>query len=408
MRISGYGRKSFCLFLSFYFGVGLAFFTPLSAFADSDIMNRLNACEQAVFGKTNKFQSLSKRIDTIEKVVFGKNMDWSAPEALDQIERVLSGGNRKVEPAESKAFEVEVEDDEPDLDIDALFDKAMEAHERGDDKRAEALFRKILEIGPTEVDALFSLATILEDHHEYEESLRLIRRILRIDPNDQEARTALASIQDKLRQRTEGRSAAEKSDWVEDGVQSFYLDGKSSSEPLNHPPSTTKAKDTTSDDVLAHAAEKFKRGNYREVIQDLSQHIARNPYDHMARYAISKAYTKVNELDNAISNLKVAIALDPTNARYKSTLDNLEIEGLQKRVPDQAVIGKKPGGIVPMAPEPGETMYNFSHSGVGKVLRYAIAGAAIGMAANSYPRGSVGRGALQGGLMGLAMGLLGW
>lgn len=407
MRISGYGRKSFCLFLSVYLGVGLAFFTPLPALADSDVMNRLNACEQAVFGKTNKFQSLSKRIDAIEKVVFGKNMDWSAPEALDQIESVLSGGNRKIQP-ESKPLEVEVEDDEPGLDIDALFDKAMEAHERGDDKKAEALFRKVLEIEPTMVDALFSLATILENHHDYEASLALIKRVLRIDPNDQEAKTALASIQAKLRQVTGGEQASGKSDWVEDGVQSFYLDGKKPSAPVSQPPTVSRQKGTTSNDALANAAEKFKSGNYREVIQDLSQHIAQNPYDHMARFAISKAYTKVNELDNAISNLKVAIALDPTNARYKSALDNLEIEGLQKKVPDQAVIGKKPGGIVPMAPEPGETVYNFSHSGVGKVLRYAIAGAAIGMATNSYPRGSVGRGALQGGLMGLAIGLLGW
>lgn len=374
--------------------------------------------EQIVMGRTYPAGTPEQRIRGLEQILFGRASSLSMAEAVLKVGNVVDK-SESVEPqrAPEKTFDIEAEQDRSISTPQSsdLLDRALDAYDGGDANEAIKLLKELLSAEPAHTDALFSLASIFEKQHKDVEALELYKRVLRMDPTDEDA---IAGVKKLSKMATANPKLPKSSDWVEDeSLTHFHIseeDNRSQSNQSyrSHRPAsiaTVKKPTTQNPEVLLTQAIQAKKANDLEkAILLFRKYLYQNPKAHQVKFALAKTYEKTGDKEMAKRVIKDALTDSPENAVYERTLAQLDPKSRTSELPKYTTVGSRKDGIVPMAPESGERMYQMAHSSLGRTLRYAIAGAAIGAANNSYYRGGMGRGALQGGLMGLALGLLRW
>lgn len=385
---------------------------------ESQYIPLIERYEQIVMGRTYPAGSPEQRVRGLEQILFGR------ASSLPIAEVVLKIGNT-VDKSESVAskrapeetFEIEAEQDQRILTPQPsdLLDRALEAYDRGDANGAIMLLKELLRSEPANSDALFSLASIFEKQHRDVEALEFYKRVLKLDPTDEDA---IAGVRKLSRNATVNTRLRKSSDWVEDeSLTHFHVSEENSlsqSSPKynsERPVSVAATKRPATQNVealLAQAIEAKKANDLDRAILLFRKYLYQKPKVHQVKFALAKTYERAGDKDMAKRVLKDALTDSPENAVYERALAHLDPKSRTSDLPKYTTVGSRKDGIVPMVPESGERMYQMAHSSLGRTLRYALAGAAIGAASNSYYRGGMGRGALQGGLMGLALGLLKW
>lgn len=374
--------------------------------------------EQIVMGRTYPAGTPEQRIKELEQILFGRASSLSMAEAVLKVGNVVDK-SESVTPqrAPENTFDIEAEQDRSisTPQSNDLFDRALEAYDGGDANEAIKLLKELLSLEPAHNDALFSLASIFEKQHRDIEALELYKRVLKMEPTDEEA---IAGVRKLSRTAAVNTKLRKSSDWVEDeSLTHFHIseeNSRSQSSPgysSERPASVAAIKKPTAQNaevLLARAIEAKKANDLEKAILLFRKYLYQNPKAHQVKFALAKTYEKAGDKEMAMRVIRDALTDSPENAVYERALAHLDPKSRTSDLPKYTTVGSRKDGIVPMVPESGERMYQMAHSSLGRTLRYALAGAAIGAANNSYYRGGMGRGALQGGLMGLALGLLKW
>lgn len=411
-------NKAFLLALS-VLTLSLLFATQaLADTVEDQYLPLIERYEQIVMGRTYPAGTPEQRIKGLEQILFGRASSLSMAEALLKVGNVVDK-SESITPqrAPENTFDIEAEEDRSISTPQSsdLFDRALQAYDGGDANEAIKLLKELLSSEPAHNDALFSLASIFEKQHRDIEALELYKRVLKMDPSDEEA---IAGVRKLSRTAAVNTKLRQSSDWVEDeSLTHFHMseeNSRSQSSPnysRERPASVAAIKKPAPQNtemLLAQAIEAKKANDLEKAILLFRKYLYQNPKAHQVKFALAKTYEKAGDKDMAKRVIKDALTDSPENAVYERALAHLDPKSRTSDLPKYTTVGRRKDGIVPMTPESGERMYQMAHSSLGRTLRYAIAGAAIGAANNSYYRGGMGRGALQGGLMGLALGLLKW
>lgn len=129
----------------------------------------------------------------------------------------------------------------------ALLREGMEAHKRGEEAKAEQLFKKVVLLEPRNPDGYFNLGALAEKKNDLAGALMSYRAALNLSPDDRELREAVESVESQLGVEIAGGAATSR------GSGSGHSSGIS--------PSASSA---TSSGVSEREAEEVRRAEIRE------------------------------------------------------------------------------------------------------------------------------------------------
>jgi len=92
----------------------------------------------------------------------------------------------------------------------ALLREGMEAHKRGEEAKAEQLFKKVVLLEPRNPDGYFNLGALAEKKNDLAGALMSYRAALNLSPDDRELREAVESVESQLGVEIAGSSAASR------------------------------------------------------------------------------------------------------------------------------------------------------------------------------------------------------
>jgi serine/threonine protein kinase len=142
----------------------------------------------------------------------------SVVDAAPSLDDVGSGAPDQAEPLDptaspSKSASNRPPDDEATAavpDVDELLREARQAQGRGDSKRADELFRRVLEQRPRNLAALEGLSGLAFNRGDHAAAAGYLKRAVKISPRDAELRIRLGDAHFKLRQYPKARREFEK------------------------------------------------------------------------------------------------------------------------------------------------------------------------------------------------------
>lgn len=184
-----------------------------------------------------------------------------------------------------------------------LLRQALDAHNQNDIAGAERIFKQVLAIDPRNADANFNLGAMYEDKGDLNGALRFYKSAAAASPSDKDIQDALNGVNDKIRQQ---RVAQDTQSQVEHKLQLKQ--------------------------IAQDAAAAYKAGKYDQAIQSLNRIAADEPNDPNVQYGLGQAYRGKGDVNRARQYLNKAIALDPNNGLYRSTLSDLSHDSQRPQV----------------------------------------------------------------------------
>ncbi len=92
--------------------------------------------------------------------------------------------------------------------VTALLREGMEAHRKGEDVRAEQLFKRVVLLEPRNPDGYFNLGAMAEKKHDLAAALMSYHAALNLSPDDKELREAVDSVEGMINAQRSGRHVA--------------------------------------------------------------------------------------------------------------------------------------------------------------------------------------------------------
>ena len=283
-------------------------------------LNKLANLETIIYGSAHKNLPNEKRVDSLEKIIFGKTHGGSLHARLFTLASTINGNqNSALSPPiapsldrsdtlkssiPSAAPQSDWQTDENDIAtpseakhdrITNLLQQAMQNYNNGQTNQAEALFKNVLSIDNANPDANFNLGAIAESRSDWQNALNYYQAALRANPNDQETKKAVQSVQKKLSLANQTPSKT-----------------KLSSQQI----SMLKAK-------VDQAASDYQKGNYDAAIANLKSVIAQAPDQADVYFALGQAYKAKGLNHEASSAFSQALNLEPNNKQYSDALAEL-------------------------------------------------------------------------------------
>jgi Tfp pilus assembly protein PilF len=290
---------------------------------DYEDLNKLNALETVIYGASRQNLPHEKRVDALEKVLFGKSNDGPYHPRLFAISSALDGENNNVlspplapgldradndgslpptAPAKSR------QSDEYDIDtpsqakrdrINHLLQQAMHLYEQGQINQAETVFKNVLSLDNRNTDANFNLGAIAEGRSDWHNALFYYQQAAKSNPNEQETKNAIASMQNKIANNKQAFSS---------GTNTKKL----SAQQIE----ALKVK-------VNQAANDYEKGNYDAAISNLKAVLTQAPDQADIHYALGQAYKAKGDNQQAVIALNQATKLAPYNTEYKDALAEL-------------------------------------------------------------------------------------
>ena len=111
----------------------------------------------------------------------------------------------------------------------ALLREGMEAHKRGEEAKAEQLFKKVVLLEPRNPDGYFNLGALAEKKNDLAGALMSYRAALNLSPDDRELREAVESVESQLGVEIAGGSAPSRGSGHSSGISASASSPSSSS-----------------------------------------------------------------------------------------------------------------------------------------------------------------------------------
>lgn len=432
---------------------------PLSALALNSAEERLlSAYEVQLFGKARPQMSEDARLRGVETSLFGQPKGGDAESRLDAVSKLMgktieakqNGLNppiaaqydRSEFAPQPKATPAAVSpgahaEQAPPKATDSdtakeLLRTALAKHAEGKTAEAERIFKQVLRVDPSNTDANFSLGTLAEQRGDLSGAARFYKIASASNPSDLEIQDALTAIQNKMRNQQVAQQQAQQK------AQEQQISAQRKNE--------LRA-------LAEQAATAYKAGDFDSAIAKVSKVAAAEPQDANAQFALAQAWRGKGDYNRAQGYLSAALAIDPGNSLYQTTMRDMQQEGQQRVQQQMAQQDSRPQGeITPFAPDnrgggaggglrgglagmfgggnndaadygpddSGSPAYGWSggnssggyaysssgRSRIGSAMAGGLMGAAVGAFTGRGTAGGVKQGMIQGGLMGAMMGLI--
>lgn len=294
-------------------------------------LNKLGGLETVIYGSAHKNLPNEKRVDSLEKILFGKTHSGSLHARIFAIATALNGTANTLSPPIAPALDREDtlkgpaprvtsegdwEADEPNAPasdakqarINNSLQQAMQLYNDGQISQAEVMFKKVLSLDSRNADANYNLGAIAESRSDWEEALHYYQTALRSNPGDEDIKNAIASMQSKL--------ASNKNNQIQPANKNTKLSSKQVE--------LLKAK-------VDQAANDYAKGNYDAAIVNLKTVIAQAPDQADVYYALGQAYKAKNQNQLAADAFNHAANLAPDNKQYSDALAQINTDAGQSQ-----------------------------------------------------------------------------
>lgn len=365
---------------------------PAMAATDGE---RLAQYETVVFGQENTKLSTDKRLQALEKSLFGKASSGASAARLDAIGKLVQGkSSSEYLPAlppmldrsqfmkepqtppqrRETAAAPQYDEAPPPADsserVNGMLREAMKLYSAGRLVDAERIYQSVLAIDFRNPDANFNLGAIAEDRGDLKAAQGFYRTANKANPDDDEVRDALASVEQKLRSGQAAKVAEAQA-------------------PKNEP-----ANDPALKGIAAQAAADYKKGDFDAAISKLNFLSKRSPYDANVQFALGQAWRGKGNSNEALKHLRAASTLNPKNDLYASAVNQVQADadkrggsggsgGPLQYQPDQLTAsnddGKQAGEITPFTGAVEDAARNPSGFGGGMGGGFPGVGALSGM-----------------------------
>lgn len=317
---------------------------PVSAreSADSD---RLGQFESIIFGEQHSKQPTQKRLQELEKSLFGKASSGSTETRLEAIGKLVQGKSSsqylpavppimdrsqfmkepETPPQRRETASTPQYDDAPPSAtsserVTGMLREAMKLYSEGKLVDAERVYQSVLAIDFRNPDANFNLGAIAEDRGDLKAAAGFYRTAIKSNPDDDEVKDALASVEQKLRTAQAAKAA-----------------------PSNRPDDGA-ANDPALKGIASQAAADYRNGDFDAAISKLNFLAKRSPYDANVQFALGQAWRGKGNSNEALKHLRAASSINPKNDLYLSTLNQVQNDA-DKRGPQSQPQSAPPGQL---------------------------------------------------------------
>lgn len=305
---------------------------PVAA-SDTADMDRLGQYETVVFGEEHSKQSTDKRLQELEKSLFGKVSHGSTTSRLDSISKLVQGKTSsqylppvppmmdrsqfmkepQAPPQRQETAAAPQYDEAPPSAgsserVTGMLREAMKLYSEGKLVDAERVYQSVLAIDFRNPDANFNLGAIAEDRGDLKAAAGFYRTASKSNPDDDEVKDALAAVEQKLRKTQTAKSA----------------------EPNR--PDNEAANDPALKGIASQAAADYRKGDFDAAISKLNFLSKRSPFDANVQFALGQAWRGKGNSNEALKHLRAASTLNPKNDLYLSTLQQVQTDA-DKRGP---------------------------------------------------------------------------
>jgi tetratricopeptide (TPR) repeat protein len=395
---------------------------------------RLDKLEKKLYGKTSK-QSTTARLAAISKTLTAQHKELLMPNMAPQLDTSLSNGGSTSGSASSAprpAPSVAKYDDSYDRDqtpahsgnqplLQSTLARALQEYSQGNKSAAQSDFQKVLKIDPQNADAHYNLGALAEEQGDFSSALNQYQLAQKASPEDNDIAQAVSSVKAKLQYQQVAQTQNQQAERIQEQQRQQQ-----------------KQRDQLKL-LAAQAASDYHAGNYDAAIAKLNTVAQGAPNDPDVQFALAQAYRGKKNIDQARFHLNRAVAMDPNNALYRNALNDLNHDsttanaGMPQPAPDyhnynqgqgQDQLASAPqdnapvGQLTPFTDTNSSGM-QYGHASAGGsssgIMRFLPMLGLGGMAAapmmmggaNGYGGGSprIAR-AMQGGLAGAAIGAL--
>ncbi len=302
-------------------------FSPSFARAVSELdyadLTKLASLETTIFGTSHKNLPSEKRIDSLEKILFGKiekgpfhtriyalataingkHNDLLSPPVAPELDHSSPLGNDTQPPTAPPIATSDSADSLPPAEaqndrVKTMLQEAMQLYGQGQTDRAEKIFKNVLKLDYQNPDANFNLGAIAEGRSDWQTALHYYKAAQKSNPSDEETQNAVNSMEAK----------------IANGHQNTTRPSPANSQKLS--PSQI----ATLKERVNQAASDYEKGNYDAAISNLKVVVAQAPDQPDVYYALGQAYKAKGLNREASAALNQAINLDPSNQQYKDAL----------------------------------------------------------------------------------------
>ncbi len=296
-------------------------FLPASLAAASGDLNysdlaQLTSLETIIYGSPHKSLPGEKRIESLEKVIFGKAHSGSGHDRIVAIAAAINGQDNNLlapplaagldrsdaltkTPSPPLAPEVSEQSKTADADmpptaqqdrIKIMLQQAMQLYSQGQVSPAETIFKNVLSLDSSNSDANFNLGAIAEGKSDWSSALRYYQAALKANPTDEDIKTAVQNMQTKIKAEQSMAKGANS------GQQSASRANKLSPPQIE----ALRAK-------VNQAASDYQSGNFDAAIDNLKGVASQAPDQADVQYALGQAYLAKGLYENARSALTKAL-----------------------------------------------------------------------------------------------------
>ena len=205
--------------------------------------------------------------------------------------------------------------------IQTQFQEGFAAHQRGELARAQAIYRKVLELQPGHFDALYLSGVIAAQTNVPQQAVELIGRALEINPDNAAAHYTLGNVLLALKKFDDALASFDRSIQLNPGEAWAHLNRGNALKDLARPEEALSSYDQAIRLNPALAAGYLNRGNillglnqFNSALESFGQAIRLDPGSAESYYNLANALSGQRRLSEAIENFDRAIALKPDHA----------------------------------------------------------------------------------------------
>lgn len=276
------------------------------------IEKRLQNLEKQLFGKIEKKGDTGTRVAAIDKVMNGKESSTYLPPMAPGLDRSQFAPEPKQAP-ENAAVDnnaiSRVEDAPPAADssdrIKGLLRQAMQLYSQGKTAEAEKVYKTVISIDFRNTDANYNLGAIAESNGDLSAAQRYYSAAAKSSPQDADIQDALATVQNKLRSKPAQPSTPMTA-------------------PSRHEIANTGTTTAADKQVAAEASAAYRNGQFDQAIQKLGYLARKSPLDANIQFALGQAYRGKGNQQEALRHLRAASTLNPKNDLYLKTLNDAQ------------------------------------------------------------------------------------
>ncbi len=200
----------------------------------------------------------------------------------------------------------------------------------GDSVRAEAAYKKAVEINPLFMKAMQGYADLLKEKGDLDSAVAILEKAALVSPNDPDRQKEIGKIHLKKGNTAKAQTAfnaalknAGSDHSVSTEIGEMYLEAGMADLAAN-----SFKKSLAVDPNNIHVYNRLgialrRKGRHMEAIEEYKKALSVAPDDEVLYFNISKAYVEAKRVDQALDNIKEALRIDPDFQEAKDLFEEI-------------------------------------------------------------------------------------